>query len=186
MLTLRPPASWSAFRGWHEPRIRNGIDETQRLLVGYGRAVFERDVVDLGGFWKDHSTICFGLSGEIDLEWGTSPCISLDMEFHHMGVSAYFRLVLWSFQAGVEINYVTFKDSSPEPDENTLRLVNAIADARLVPAKRDQPAAGRRVSVALPASYRPAASSRPDPSVQPILGADELQLTGLHETSVGD
>ena len=57
-----------------------------------------------------------------------------------MGVSAYFRLVLWSFQAGVEINYVTFKNSSPVPDENTLRLVNAIADARLVPARRDRPA----------------------------------------------
>jgi hypothetical protein len=86
-------------------------------------------------------TICFGLSGEIDLGWGRSPCISLDMEFHHMGVSAYFRLVLWSIQAGVEINYVSFKNSSPEPDENTLRLVNAIADARLVPTtKRDRPA----------------------------------------------
>jgi hypothetical protein len=84
-------------------------------------------------------TICFGLSGEIDLAGGTSPCISLDMEFHHMGVSAYFRLVLWSFQAGVEINYVTFKNSSPVPDENTLRLVDAIADARLVPARRDLP-----------------------------------------------
>lgn len=85
-------------------------------------------------------TISFGLSGEIDLEWATTPCISLDMEFHHMGVSAYFRLVLWSLEAGVEINYVTFKNSSPEPDENTLRLVNAIADARLVPARRDRPA----------------------------------------------
>lgn len=85
-------------------------------------------------------TICFGLSGEVDLEWGCTPCITLDMEFHHMGVSAYFRLLLWSLQAGVEINYVSFKNSSPEPDENTLRLVNAIADARLVPAKRDQPA----------------------------------------------
>ena len=83
-------------------------------------------------------TICFGLSGEIDLEWGCPPCITLDMEFHHMGVSAYFRLMLWSMQAGVEINYVTFKNSSPVPDENTLRLVNAIADARLVPAKRDR------------------------------------------------
>jgi hypothetical protein len=85
-------------------------------------------------------TISFGLSGEVDLEWSTSPCISLDMEFHHLGVSAYFRLVLWSLQAGVEINYVSFKNSSPEPDENTLRLVNAIDDARLVPAKRDLPA----------------------------------------------
>lgn len=85
-------------------------------------------------------TISFGLSGEVDLEWSTSPCISLDMEFHHLGVSAYFRLVLWSLQAGVEINYVSFKNSSPEPDENTLRLVDAIADARLVPAKRDLPA----------------------------------------------
>jgi hypothetical protein len=84
-------------------------------------------------------TISFGLSGEVDLEWSTSPCISLDMEFHHLGVSAYFRLVLWSLQAGVEMTYVSFKNSSPEPDENTLRLVDAIADARLVPAKRDRP-----------------------------------------------
>ncbi len=38
--------------------------------------------------------------GEVDLEWVTSPCISLDMEFHHMGVSAYFRLVLWSLPGG--------------------------------------------------------------------------------------
>lgn len=83
-------------------------------------------------------TICFGLSGEVELEWGSAPSISLDMEFHNEGVSAYFRLVLWSLEAGVEINYLTFKNSSPDPDENTERLVSAIANARLVPASRER------------------------------------------------
>lgn len=81
-------------------------------------------------------TITFGLSGEVDLPWGCAPRISLDMEFHHLNVSAYFRLVLRSLQAGIEISYVSFDGGSEDPDRNTARLIEAIENARLAPASR--------------------------------------------------
>lgn len=83
-------------------------------------------------------TITFGLSGEVDLPWGCAPCISLDMEFHHLNVSAYFRLVLRSLEAGIEISYVSFEDGSQDPDKNTARLIEAIEDARIVPVSRNK------------------------------------------------
>lgn len=83
-------------------------------------------------------TITFGLSGEVDLPWGCAPSISLDMEFHHLNVSAYFRLVLQSLYAGVEISYVSFESGSDDPDRNTQRLIDAIEDARIVPMARGQ------------------------------------------------
>jgi hypothetical protein len=79
-------------------------------------------------------TISFGLSGEVDLKWGSPPCVSLDMEFHNMNVSAYFRLILQEVQAGIDMSYVSFEGGSADPDENTRRLIEAIAEARLVPA----------------------------------------------------
>ncbi len=82
-------------------------------------------------------TIHFGLSGEVELAWGSAPRISLDMEFHHQNVDAYFRLVLLAVQAAIEISYVSFEGSAADPDVNTRRLVEAIADARLPqPARR--------------------------------------------------
>lgn len=86
-------------------------------------------------------TITFGLSGEVDLPWGCAPSISLDMEFHHLNVSAYFRLVLQSLYAGVDITYVSFEGGSDDPDRNTQRLVEAIEDARIVPISRRRHAA---------------------------------------------
>ena len=83
-------------------------------------------------------TITFGLSGEVDLPWGCAPCISLDMEFHHLNVSAYFRLVLRSLEAGIEISYVSFEGGSQDPDKNTARLIEAIEDARIVPVSRNK------------------------------------------------
>jgi hypothetical protein len=83
-------------------------------------------------------TISFGLSGEADLAWGAAPAVVLDMEFHHMQVSAYFRLVLKAVHAGVEIDYVRFEGTAADPDANTQRLIDAIADARLVPVKRSK------------------------------------------------
>ncbi|HWB44675.1 MAG TPA: hypothetical protein VG900_04480 [Hyphomicrobiaceae bacterium] len=76
-------------------------------------------------------TVRFGQSGDVELNWGSPPSISLDMEFQHIGVSVYFRLLLQSVNAGVEINYINFANGSSDPDENTLRLIAALADARL-------------------------------------------------------
>jgi hypothetical protein len=50
-----------------------------------------------------------------------------------MRVNVHFRLLLEALQAGVEIDYITFEGASADADENTQRLVTAIADARLLP-----------------------------------------------------
>jgi hypothetical protein len=78
-------------------------------------------------------TIFFGHSGDVDLKWGEPPSVMLDMEFRHASVNVYFRLILEALQAGVEVTYVNFEGASDVPDDNTRRLVEAIADARLVP-----------------------------------------------------
>lgn len=78
-------------------------------------------------------TLRFGFSGDVNLEWESPPSVSLDMEFHHMRVNVYFRLCLEALQAGIEIDYITFDDGSSDPDENTQRLIDAIAAARLAP-----------------------------------------------------
>src|SRR5262249_36582597 len=80
-------------------------------------------------------TVKFGLSGDAHLQWDSPPSVSLDMEFHHRQVNVYFRLRLEAMRAAVEIDYITFEEASPDPDENTQRLVDAIANARLAPVK---------------------------------------------------
>ena len=72
----------------------------------------------------------------VDLPWGCAPTIALDMEFHHLNVSAYFRLVLRSLEAGIEISYVSFEGGADDPDRNTNRLIEAIEDARIAPRSR--------------------------------------------------
>lgn len=78
-------------------------------------------------------TIFFGHSGEVDLQWDQPPSVVLDMEFRHQRVNVYFRLVLEARRASVEITYLSFEGASNVPDDNTRRLVEAIADARLLP-----------------------------------------------------
>jgi hypothetical protein len=80
-------------------------------------------------------SIGFGQSGDIDVAWGDTPTISLDMEFHHAGVNVYFRLLLRALQAAVEITYINFEAASPDPDINTRRLADAIAAARVSPIR---------------------------------------------------
>lgn len=78
-------------------------------------------------------TIQFGSWAEVDLKWGRPPTVVLDMEFHHRDLDVYFRLFLGALQAGVEINYISFGCPSSDPHENTKRLIEAIADARIAP-----------------------------------------------------
>ena len=92
-------------------------------------------------------TIKFGFSGDIDVQWGSAPSVSLDMEFHHMRVNVYFRLQLEAVHAGVEIDYITFDGGAADPDQNTQRLIEALASARLAPAGN---VATRRAQAASP------------------------------------
>jgi len=78
-------------------------------------------------------TLRYGKAGDVELNWGTTPSIMIDMEFHHRKVSVYFRLLLEALRAGVEINYINFGDASDDPTRNTTRLIDAVSDARLAP-----------------------------------------------------
>lgn len=78
-------------------------------------------------------TLGFVRSGEVQLRWGEPPTVALDMEFRHLGVSVFFRLLLQALQAGVEITYISFAPGSDGLADETQRLVDAIADARLTP-----------------------------------------------------
>lgn len=76
-------------------------------------------------------TLTFGHSGDVYLEWGSPPRVSFDMEFHHGLVHVYFRLTLDAEEAGVEITYISFEGESAGPSHNTMRLHDALGEARL-------------------------------------------------------
>jgi hypothetical protein len=76
-------------------------------------------------------TLTFGWGADLSVAWGEPPQIMLDMEFRHMSVSVFFGLALAAQHASVDIRYVSFEDASDDPEENTRRLAEAIADARI-------------------------------------------------------
>ena len=75
-------------------------------------------------------TMSFADSGDVTLNWTGEPAVVLNMQFRHGMVDVFFRLLLESEQAGVEIEYMSFSGESPDPAEDTRHLIDAIADAR--------------------------------------------------------
>lgn len=78
-------------------------------------------------------TLSYGWAADAELNWDGEPTIMLDMEFRHSGVTAFFKLVLESEQAGIDLHFISFDDPSPDPVENTSHLVAALSDAQLAP-----------------------------------------------------
>ncbi|WP_349368578.1 hypothetical protein [Salinarimonas sp.] len=78
-------------------------------------------------------TLRYGLRADVDLQWGGMPAVSLDLEFAHRDVTVFFNLILGSLNAGVDIQAVTFDGPPRSPQENSARLAEALADARLAP-----------------------------------------------------
>jgi len=76
-------------------------------------------------------TLTFGHAGDVYLDWGCCPKVSFDMEFHHLSVHVFFRLMLETGEAGVEITYIAFDGETGGPDQNTERLGDALSAARL-------------------------------------------------------
>ena len=73
--------------------------------------------------------------GRVRLSWGTVPIVELALEFKHGGVTAHFQLELGASAAAVNILYLVFDDAVSGPDDETGRLLEAIADAHLVCGK---------------------------------------------------
>lgn len=78
----------------------------------------------------------FGMSGEVQLQWSDAPVVILDMEFAYGGVTAYFRLILDSEGAAVELTYLQFADASDDAEINTQRLIEALSSARQSDGRR--------------------------------------------------
>lgn len=76
-------------------------------------------------------TLRFSGEGDVHLTWNTPPTIDLGMEFRHDGVSAHFKLGLAAAAASVTLTYLAFENPDLSPEEQTERLVAAIAGARL-------------------------------------------------------
>jgi len=81
-------------------------------------------------------TLKFGMSGDVNISWGEPAQVTLDMEFEHDDVKAYFRLILAGDQAGVELTFLSFATPAADPAVNTRRLGDAMASARLLDGRR--------------------------------------------------
>ncbi len=81
-------------------------------------------------------TLSYGWAAEVDMHWTGKPSVKLDLEFQHQQVTAFFKLVLEPRQAGVELSHIEFESPSRAPSDNTRRLIEAVADARLTQKRR--------------------------------------------------
>ena len=82
-------------------------------------------------FFKQ-GTMNFAWAAALDVTWNDPPTIMIDMEFHHMSVSAFFTLTLKDTYGCIDIKHIWFATPSFDEDYDTARLADAMADARLV------------------------------------------------------
>ena len=87
-------------------------------------------------FFKQ-GTMNFAWAAALDVTWNQPPTILIDMEFHHMSISAFFTLALKNSYGCIDIKHIWFASPSPDEDHDTARLAQAMADARLVPVPAD-------------------------------------------------
>lgn len=71
----------------------------------------------------------YGHSSEVDFEWGRAPTVTIEMEFCHPTLTAFFRIVFDGRSVGVDIVGILFRERFGAPPENLRRFVEALADA---------------------------------------------------------
>jgi hypothetical protein len=82
-----------------------------------------------------HGTLSYGCAAEYELEWDQSPTVYIDLDFCHKQVAATFNLALKAEHAGIILRSLSFGDEVTSQDMEIVRLMAAIADARLPPGK---------------------------------------------------
>jgi hypothetical protein len=76
-------------------------------------------------------TLRYALSASVEAPWNATPVITLDMEFRHAMVSAFFRLTIGERLAGVEILDILFDEKGLDERAKRERLAEALAGARI-------------------------------------------------------
>ncbi len=108
-------------------------DPTEFILLVHGeQAANIADLVNSSSelFFKK-GALRYGLSADCALGWGSPPSVSLDMEFRHDRVTAFFRLILGGSRAAVEVVEVLLDDDDTAGEGAAERLARAIAAAKL-------------------------------------------------------
>ncbi|ATO57641.1 hypothetical protein [Bartonella sp. 1-1C] len=75
-------------------------------------------------------TMRFAGNASYELDWNTTPNISLHMEFSNEGVNAFFRIFMSAKEFGVELDNCIFDNPSDE-ETNTSAFMNALNNARI-------------------------------------------------------
>lgn len=86
-------------------------------------------------FFKS-GTMRYALSANYRAPWDSTPMVTIDMEFRHGMVSAFFRLTIGERRAGVEIIDILFDERGLDEPGKADRLSTALARARLSPEDR--------------------------------------------------
>ncbi len=109
-------------------------DPTEFILLVRGEQ--EANISDLVNssselFFKK-GALRYALSADCALGWGSTPSVSLDMEFRHGSVTAFFRLIIGGQRAAVEVQEVFTEDEEDDAGPQSAdRLRRAIAAAKL-------------------------------------------------------
>lgn len=109
-------------------------DPTEFILLVRGEQ--EANISDLvnssSELYFKKGVLRYGLAADCALGWGSTPSVTLDMEFRHDCVTAFFRLILGGQRAAVEVLEVLLEDDDCEMSAYTAdRLRRAIDLARL-------------------------------------------------------
>lgn len=76
------------------------------------------------------NTLTFGWTAGFELDWATVPTIVLGMEFRHHAVWVIFQLILRAEETNVRIEHLVVSEAGLTQAEETVRLSEALADAR--------------------------------------------------------
>ena len=76
-------------------------------------------------------TLSYGWGADVSLGWTGNPTVSLNLEFRHQQVTAFFDLILGTNKAGIALKHVAHDESPAKASDYSQRLIEAIADARL-------------------------------------------------------
>jgi hypothetical protein len=108
-------------------------DPTEFILLVRGEQ--EANIADLvnssSELFLKRGALRYGLAADCALGWGSPPSVSLDMEFRHDRVTAFFRLILGGHRAAVEVVEVLLDDEDAAGEGAAERLARAIAAAKL-------------------------------------------------------
>lgn len=103
-------------------------------LIGYIKARQWANINDLvqssAELFLEDGTLSFACAGEFEMDWSSTPKVSLDMEFQRDDITVFFTIRLGGVDDAVVIRDVWFASRPADEAECTAALAAALATAR--------------------------------------------------------